>query len=804
MRVAYIDYSMSVIVSRALPDVRDGLKPVHRRVLYGMHGLGLHASRSHKKSARIVGEVLGKYHPHGDVSVYDAMVRMAQPWSLRYPLVDGQGNFGSVDGDSPAAMRYTEVRFLRFAEEMLADIDKETVNFRANFDDTLQEPAVLPSRVPSLLVNGSSGIAVGMATSIAPHNLCEVVDALVAYIADDQITVEVLMQHIKSPDFPTGGVIYGYKGVVDAYQTGRGRIVMRARVKVEEEERRIVVTEIPFLVNKAAMIEKTAALVNEKKIAGIADIRDESDRGGLRIVYEVTRDANPHVVLNHLYKYTQLQSTFGVNNVALVKGKPVLLNLKDMVVHYVNHRHEVLIRRLTYEREEKERRLHILEGYLLITGVLEAVIRLIRASRTPEDAKAGLMKEYELSEKQATAVLDLRLQKLTGLEREKIRKEHDQVVVDIRRLKEILERRDLQMGAIKEEFLEVKERYGDERRTDIEMEAEDLSMEDFIPDDEVVVTVSRAGYIKRTSIEAYRAQGRGGVGARGVDLKEDDFTEHIFITSNHSYLLIFTNSAQLYWLKVYEVPMGKKNARGRPIQNLVQIRPGDSICTFFPVCNLSDEAYASSHYLVMCTVQGRIKKTALSAYARPKRNGVRALVIRESDRLLNVCLTGGEQQIVIASAQGKAIRFPEEQVRPMGRVSAGVKGITLGGADDAVVGMVCVPSGEEQLLVVSEKGYGKRSLIGDYRITHRGGKGVKTLQITDRTGRLMTIRCVAENDHLFIVSKAGIVIRMLVNQTPVIGRGTQGVRLIRLGSKDAIASLGMQSGLLGEETPEAE
>ena len=804
MRVAYIDYSMSVIVSRALPDVRDGLKPVHRRVLYGMYGLGLHANRSYKKSARIVGEVLGKYHPHGDVSVYDAMVRMAQPWSLRYPLVDGQGNFGSIDGDSPAAMRYTEVRFLRFAEEMLADIDKETVNFRANFDDTLQEPAVLPSRVPSLLVNGSSGIAVGMATSIAPHNLREVVDALVAYIADDQITVETLMQHIKSPDFPTGGVIYGYKGVVDAYQTGRGRVVMRARVQVEEEERRIVVTEIPFLVNKAAMIEKTAALVNEKKITGIADIRDESDRSGLRIVYEVARDANPYVVLNHLYRYTQLQSTFGVNNVALVKGKPVLLNLKDMIVHYVNHRHEVLIRRLTHEQEEKERRLHILEGYLLIIDRLEAVIRLIRASRTPEDAKAGLMEEHALSERQAVAVLDMRLQKLTGLEREKIREEHDQVVAGLRRLREILARRDLQMGAIKEEFLSVKERYGDERRTDIEMEAEDLSMEDFIPDDEVVVTVSRAGYIKRTSIEAYRAQGRGGVGARGVDLKEDDFTEHIFITSNHSYLLIFTNGAQLYWLKVYEVPMGKKSARGRPIQNLVQIRPGDSICAFFPVRNLSDEAYASSHYLVMCTVQGRIKKTALSAYARPKRNGVRALVIRESDRLLNVCLTGGKQQIVIASAQGKAIRFPEEQVRPMGRVSAGVKGITLSGADDVVVGMVCVPSGEERLLVVSEKGYGKRSLIEDYRVTHRGGKGVKTLQITDRTGRLMAIRCVAEDDHLFIVSKAGIVIRMLVSQTPVIGRGTQGVRLIRLGSKDAIASLGMQSGLLGEETPEVE
>ena len=745
--------------------------------------------------------MLGKYHPHGDVSVYDAMVRMAQPWSLRYPMVDGQGNFGSIDGDSPAAMRYTEARFLRFSEEMLADIDQNTVGFRANFDDTLKEPVVLPSRVPNLLVNGSSGIAVGMATSIPPHNLHEVIDGIIAYIENYDITIEELMQHITAPDFPTGGIIYGYEGVVDAYKTGRGRVVVRAKAHVEEEEARIIVTEIPFLVNKALMIERTATLINEKKITGISDIRDESDRRGLRIVYEVKRDANAYVVLNNLYKYTQLQATFGVNNVALTKGRPVLLNLKEMVVHYVAHRHEVLIRRLEHELVEKERRLHILAGYLLIIDQLEAVIRLIRSSHTPEEAKEALMEVYALSNKQSVAILDMRLQKLTGLEREKIREEHQRVTAAIGEIKNILGSRDLQMDVLKKELLEVQQRYGDARRTTIEKEARDMAMEDIIPDEEVVITVSKAGYIKRTPIADYRAQGRGGTGARGVDLKADDFTEHIFATSNHSYLLVFTNRAQLYWLRVYAVPMGKKNARGRPIQNLIQLQPKDSICTFFPVHNLGDPDYVRSRYLVMCTAQGRIKKTALAAYAHPRQNGVRALVINEGDQLLQVCLTSGKEHIVIASTQGKAICFEEEQVRPMGRVSAGVRAITLDKKKpDSVVGMVCVsmtadqPVAQDRLLVVSEKGYGKRSRIEDYRITKRGGKGVKTLQITEKTGCLIAMHCVQEDDHLFIMSKAGIVIRILVSQTPIISRGTQGVRLIRLGNKDAIGSLGIQRG----------
>lgn len=792
MRGAYIDYSMSVIISRALPDVRDGLKPVHRRVLYGMLELGVNYNKPYKKSARIVGEVLGKYHPHGDGSVYDTMVRMAQEWSLRYPLVDGQGNFGSVDGDSPAAMRYTEARLKRIAEEMLADINKNTVDFQPNFDDSLTEPTVLPAKLPNLLVNGSSGIAVGMATNMAPHNLSEVVDGIVAFIDNNDITVEELIQYVKGPDFPTGGIIYGYSGVKAALETGRGRVVLRAKAEIETTSsgrEQIIVTEIPYQVNKAAMIEKTAQLVNEKKIEGISDIRDESDREGYRVVYELKRDAVANIVLNKLYKYTQLQSSFGVNNVALVKGRPQTLNLKDLIKYYVDHRHEVVTRRTQYELDEAEKRAHILAGYLIALDHLDEVISLIRSSRDPDTAKAGLMERFGLSEIQAKAILEMRLQRLTGLEREKIQKEYEEVMELIERLKEILEKEELRMGIIKDELLEIKEKYGDARRTAIEMSGDEFTMEDMIADEEMVITISHQGYIKRTPLTEYRTQGRGGVGSRGVATKDDDFPEHLFIATNHNYLLIFTSSGKVFWLRVYEIPEGGKATKGRAIQNLINIEPGDSVRSVINVKNLSDADYINNNYLMMCTRLGTIKKTSLEAYSRPRTNGINAINIVEGDQLLDVKLTNGNNHIVIATSKGKAIHFHESDVRPMGRNATGVRGVSLEGASDRVVGMVAVAREEANLLVVSEKGYGKRSSIDDYRITKRGGKGVKTINITEKTGKLVAIKEVVDTDDLMIVNRSGITIRISVEDLRVMGRNTQGVKLIRLNENDAIASV---------------
>lgn len=792
MRGAYIDYSMSVIISRALPDVRDGLKPVHRRVLYGMLDLGVNYNKAYKKSARIVGEVLGKYHPHGDASVYDTMVRMAQEWSLRYPLVDGQGNFGSVDGDSPAAMRYTEARLKRIAEEMLGDINKNTVDFQPNFDDSLTEPTVLPAKIPNLLVNGSSGIAVGMATNMAPHNLSEVVDGTIAYIDNNDITIEELIQYVKGPDFPTGGIIYGYSGVKAGLETGRGRVVMRAKAEIETTStgrEQIVVTEIPYQVNKAGMIEKTAQLVNEKKIEGISDIRDESDRDGYRVVYELKRDAIANIVLNKLYKYTQLQTSFGVNNVALVKGRPQTLNLKDLIKYFVEHRHEVVIRRTQFELDEAEKRAHILQGYLIALDHLDEVISLIRASKDPDEAKTGLMERFGLSEIQAKAILEMRLQRLTGMEREKIQKEYEEVMALIDRLKAILEKVELRMDIIKEELLEMKERYGDARRTQIEMSGDEFTMEDMIADDEMVITISHQGYVKRTPLIDYRTQGRGGVGSKGVATKDDDFPEHLFIATNHNYLLIFTTLGKVFWKKVYELPEGGKNTKGRAIQNLINIEPADSVRAVINVKNLSDADYINNNYLMMCTRLGTIKKTTLEAYSRPRTNGINAINIIEGDQLLDVKLTNGNNHIVIATSRGKAIHFHESDVRPMGRNATGVRGVRFEGAEDRVVGMVAVAREEANLLVVSEKGYGKRSSIEDYRITKRGGKGVKTINITDKTGKLVAIKEVVDTDDLMIVNRSGITIRISVENLRVMGRNTQGVKLIRLNESDAIASV---------------
>ena len=792
MRGAYIDYSMSVIVSRALPDVRDGLKPVHRRILYGMQELGVAHNKPYKKSARIVGEVLGKYHPHGDSAVYETMVRMAQHWSLRYPLVDPQGNFGSVDGDSPAAMRYTEARLKRIAEELLVDINKETVDFQLNFDDSLKEPSVLPAKIPNLLLNGASGIAVGMATNMAPHNLGEVVDGITAYIENRDITIPELMEHIIAPDFPTGGIIYGYNGVKNAFETGRGRVVMRGKAGVETKDsgrEMIVITEIPYMVNKASMVEKTAQLINEKKLEGISAIRDESDRQGMRIVYELKKDAISNVVLNNLYKYTGLQTSFSVNNVALVKGRPQTLNLKDLIVHYVNHRHEVVVRRTEYELREAEKRAHILQGYLIALDHLDEVITLIRSSRDPETARTGLMEKFDLSEIQARAILDMRLQRLTGMEREKIQNEYDELMKLIEELKEILANEDKRMQIIKDELQEMKSRYSDDRRTTIEHNAEDFSYEDMIPNEEVIITVSHQGYIKRTVLTEYRTQSRGGVGARGVSTKVDDFTEYLFTASTHNYLLIFTDKGKLFWLKTYAIPEGGKTSKGRPIQNLINIESDDKIRSIIQVADLGDEDYINNNFLVMVTKKGIIKKTTLEQYSRPRTNGIIALNIREDDQLINVEMTNGDTHIIIAAKSGRAIHFHESTVRPMGRTATGVKAMKLADESDYVVGMVCALRDDATLLVVSEKGYGKRSALDAYRITNRGGKGVKAMNVTEKTGSLVAIKEVVDSDDLMIINKSGITIRTPVADLRVMGRATQGVRLIKLSETDEISSI---------------
>ncbi len=792
MRGAYIDYSMSVIVSRALPDVRDGLKPVHRRILYGMQELGVTHNKPYKKSARIVGEVLGKYHPHGDSAVYETLVRMAQDWSLRYPLVDPQGNFGSVDGDNPAAMRYTEARLKRIAEELLVDINKETVDFQLNFDDTLKEPVVLPAKIPALLLNGASGIAVGMATNMAPHHLGEVIDGITAYIDDKEISIEGLMEHITAPDFPTGGIIYGYSGVKSAFETGRGRIILRGKATVETKangREMIVINEIPYQVNKAGMVEKTAQLINDKKLEGISAIRDESDRQGMRIVYELKKDAVANVVLNNLYKHTQLQTSFSVNNVALVKGRPYTLNLKELIVHYVNHRHEVVIRRTEYELREAEKRAHILEGYLVALDHLDEVIALIRNSRDPETARNGLMEKFELSEIQARAILDMRLQRLTGMEREKIQKEYDELLNLIEELKEILANEDKRMQLIKDELAEMKERYNDERRTTIEHNAEDFSYEDMIPNEEVVITLSHHGYIKRTVLTEYRTQSRGGVGSRGVSTKEDDFTEYIFTASTHNYLLIFTDQGKLFWLKTYAIPEGNKTSKGRPIQNLINIQSGDKIRSIIQVKDLADADYVNNNFLVMVTKKGIIKKTTLEQYSRPRTNGIIALNIREDDQLLNVEMTNGDSHIIIASSSGRAVHFHESNVRPMGRTATGVKAINLDEDKYHVVGMVCVSDENATLMVVSEKGYGKRSYLTEYRVTKRGGKGVKAMNVTEKTGGLVAIKEVMDTDDLMIINRSGIAIRTPVSGVRITGRATQGVRLIKLNERDEISSV---------------
>ena len=807
MRGAYIDYSMSVIVSRALPDVRDGLKPVHRRVLYGMLDLGVNYNKPYKKSARIVGEVLGKYHPHGDSSVYDTMVRMAQSWSLRYTLVDGQGNFGSIDGDSPAAMRYTEARLRRTAEELLSDINKDTVDFQPNFDDSLTEPTVLPGKIPNLLINGSSGIAVGMATNMAPHNLTEVVNGIVAYIDHREITIPELMKYITAPDFPTGGIIYGTSGVHEAFLTGRGRVVVRAKAEIivnATGKDQIIVTEVPYMVNKAMMIEKTAALVNEKKIEGISDIRDESDRDGYRVVYDLKRDAIPNIVLNNLFKYTQLQSSFGVNNVALVKGRPQTLNLKDMIVHFVDHRHEVVVRRTKYDLAEAEKRAHILEGYLIALDNLDAVITLIRESKDVEVAKAGLIATFALSEIQAKAILEMRLQRLTGLEREKIQQEYNEVMALIAHLKEILGDESIRMGIIKDELAEIKERYGDERRTQVVQSEDDFTMEDMIANEEMVITLSNQGYIKRTLLSEYRTQGRGGVGSKGVSTKEDDFTEQLFIAQAHNYLLIFTALGKVYWKKAYEIPEGNKVSKGRAIQNLLNIEPGDSVRAILNIKDLKDEEYINNNFVILCTEKGTIKKTSLEAYSRPRANGINAITINEGDHLLNVALTNGVNHIIIAKSEGKAVHFNEQDVRPMGRTASGVKGVTLETETDSVIGMVCITRTDANLLVVSERGYGKRSSTEDYRITRRGGKGVKALNITEKTGKLVAIKEVGDKDELMIINRSGISIRMKVDSLRVMGRATQGVRLIKLNEDDAISSVEKIQYIEGEEPTETE
>jgi len=791
MKSAYIDYSMSVIVSRALPDVRDGLKPVHRRVLFGMHELGIRSSTSFKKSARIVGEVLGKYHPHGDTSVYDAMVRMAQEWSLRYLLVDGQGNFGSVDGDSPAAMRYTEARMRKMSEDLLADIDKDTVDHQFNFDDTLKEPKVLPTRVPTLLINGASGIAVGMATNMPPHNITEVIDGTIQYINDNDISIDELIQTIKAPDFPTGGTIYGYDGVKEAFHTGRGRIVMRAKAIIEEVKGRecIIVTEIPYQVNKAEMIRKTAELVNDKKIEGISNIRDESDRNGMRVVYILKRDAVPNIVLNKLYKYTALQSSFSVNNIALVKGRPQLLNLKEMIHYFVEHRHEVVVRRTKYELRKAEERAHVLEGLIIASDNIDKVIALIRSSSNADEAKAKLIENFKLSEIQAKAIVEMRLRQLTGLEQDKLRSEYDELMKTIEDLKDILDKKDRRMQIITDELLVIKDKYGDDRRSVIEFAGGNFSMEDMIPDEKVVITISHAGYIKRTPLTEYKTQNRGGVGQKASTTRNEDFLEHLFVGTNHQYMLFFTQKGKCFWMRVYEIPEGSKTAKGRAIQNLINIEQDDKVKAFINTQDLKDEDYIKSHYVIMATKKGQVKKTLLEQYSRPRANGINAITVKDEDELLEAKLTTGNSQILLAVKSGKAIRFEEDKTRPMGRNASGVRGITLGGPNDEVIGMVAVSDSKTEILVVSENGYGKRSSLEDYRTTNRGGKGVKTLSITEKTGDLVSIKNVSDLDDLMIINRSGIAIRMDVADLRVMGRATQGVKLINLKGSDTIAAV---------------
>ncbi len=798
MKSAYIDYSMSVIVSRALPDVRDGFKPVHRRVLYGMQDLGVFSNRPYKKSARIVGEVLGKYHPHGDSSVYDTMVRMAQPWSLRYPLVDGQGNFGSVDGDSPAAMRYTEARLRKIAEEMLSDLDKETVDFAPNFDDSLEEPTVMPTKIPNLLVNGASGIAVGMATNMAPHNLSEVIDGTIAYVDNKDIELEELLKHVKAPDFPTGGIIYGYEGVRDALTTGRGRIVMRAKAEIEEHNGReqIIVTEIPYQINKAEMIKKTAELVNDKKIEGISDIRDESDRNGMRIVYEIKRDAIANVVLNKLYKYTALQTSFSVNNICLVDGRPQLLNLKEMISNFVDFRHEVVVRRTKYELRKAEERAHILEGLIIASDNIDEVIEIIRASSSPDEAREKLSSRFGLSEIQTRAIVDMRLRQLTGLEQDKLRAEYDDLMTLIADLKDILDREERRMQIIKDELIEVKEKYGDERRSRIEYAASEMRMEDLIADEEVVITISHAGYIKRTSLNEYKVQNRGGMGSKGSATRDKDFLEHLFVATNHNYLLVFTEKGRCFWMRVYEIPEGNKTSKGRAIQNLINIPQDDKVKAYVKVQDLTDKEYVENNFIIMCSKHGVIKKTSLEAYSRPRSNGINAITIRDNDELLEAKLTNGSNEIVLATSSGRAIRFNESTVRPMGRNASGVRGVSLADGKDEVVGMICVDDVFSTILVVSEKGYGKRTYLNDpedkepvYRITNRGGKGVKTLNITEKTGPLLSILNVTDEEDLMIITKSGITIRMHIDTIRTMGRAAQGVKLINLKGNSEIAAI---------------
>lgn len=791
MKSAYIDYSMSVIVSRALPDVRDGLKPVHRRVLFGMHELGVASNKPHKKSARIVGEVLGKFHPHGDLSVYDAMVRMAQEWSMRYLLVDGQGNFGSVDGDGAAAMRYTEVRMRKIAEEMLMDIEKETVDFQPNFDDTLQEPKVLPTRIPTLLVNGASGIAVGMATNMAPHNLSEVVDGTLAYIDNNDIEIDELMQHIKAPDFPTGAIIYGYEGVKEAYKTGRGRIIMRAKAIIEEVDGRecIVVTEIPYQVNKADMIKKTADLINDRKIDGISTIRDESDRHGMRIVYVLKRDAVANVVLNTLYKFTQLQSSFSINNIALVNGRPEQLNLKDLILHFVEHRHDVVTRRAEYELKKAQERAHILEGLIIASDNIDEVIAIIRSSKNADEARTRLIERFSLSDLQARAIVEMRLRQLTGLEQEKLRAEYEEIMKLITYLNELLASKEMRMNLIKEELIEVREKFGDERRSKIEYAGGEMNIEDLIADEQVVITISHAGYIKRTSLSEYKTQNRGGVGQKSAGTRDQDFLEHMYIATNHQYMLLFTQKGKCYWLRVYEIPEGSKTAKGRAIQNLINIEPDDKVMAFICTQDLRNEEYIKNHYVIMCTKLGQVKKTSLEQYSRPRQNGINAITIKEGDELFGAKLTDGNSKVLIAAKNGKMVRFDEAKTRPMGRTASGVRGITLADENDEVVGMISVSDLDSEILVVSENGYGKRSPLDAYRETNRGGKGVKAMNITDKTGLLVSVGSVTDNDDLMIINKSGLTIRIRVSDLRVMGRNTQGVRLINIKGNDAIAAV---------------
>tara|TARA_B100001057_G_scaffold193016_1_gene193910 strand:+ start:89 stop:2581 length:2493 start_codon:yes stop_codon:yes gene_type:complete len=791
MKSAYIDYSMSVIVSRALPDVRDGLKPVHRRVLYGMHELGIRANTAYKKSARIVGEVLGKYHPHGDSSVYDTMVRMAQEWSLRYLLVDGQGNFGSIDGDSPAAMRYTEARMKKMSEDLLADIEKDTVDHQLNFDDTLKEPTVLPTRVPNLLINGTSGIAVGMATNMPPHNLTEVIDGTIKYIDNHDIRIDELIQIIKAPDFPTGGTIYGYEGVKEAFMTGRGRVVMRGNANIEMVRDRecIVVTEIPYQVNKAEMIRKTAELVNDKKIEGISNIRDESDRKGMRVVYVLKRDAIPNIVLNKLYKYTALQSSFSVNNIALVEGRPQLLNLKQLIQYFVEHRHEVVVRRTKFELKKAEERAHILEGLIIASDNIDEVIAIIRGSANAEEARENLIAKFEFSEIQAKAIVEMRLRQLTGLEQNKLRNEYDDLLKTINDLKDILDKKDRRMEIIKTELLEIKEKYGDERRSKIEYAGGNFSIEDMIPDDKMVITISHAGYIKRTQLSDYKTQNRGGVGQKASTTRNEDFLENLFVGTNHQYMLFFTQKGKCFWMRVYEIPEGSRTSKGRAIQNLINIEQDDRVKAFICTQDLKDEDYINNHFVIMATKKGQVKKTSLEKYSRPRANGINAITIKEEDELLEAKLTNGNSQILLAVKSGKAIRFEESKTRPMGRGASGVRGITLADSNDEVVGMVSVNDMDTNILVVSENGFGKRSDLEDYRITNRGGKGVKTISITDKTGSLVTLKNVNDQDDLMIINKSGIAIRMAVSDLRVMGRATQGVKLINLREDDSIAAV---------------